>query len=203
MKFSSAKALFPDHCAVYSPKQAVIDAVRAYAPSCVAELGTYEGHTALELLRLPIGSLHLFDFDTRLDALKARIDPQETRVHYYPNTHEVYESYAQTLFAMLKAGDPLRFDFVYLDGAHTFAIDGLAFFMVDLFLKPGGLLFFDDLHWTIERSPTMAPDVFEPCTLLYSPRQRAEHAIGDIVEYILPHYGYRRLDKALYQKPAS
>lgn len=47
------------------------------------------------------------------------------------------------------------FDFCFIDGAHTWEVDGLAFFLVEKLLKPGGWLLFDDLHWTYDRSPRL------------------------------------------------
>ena len=40
-----------------------------------------------------------------------------------------------------------RFDFCFVDGAHTWAVDGFAFFLVDKLLRPGGWVLFDDLCW--------------------------------------------------------
>lgn len=48
-----------------------------------------------------------------------------------------------------------RFDFAFIDGAHSWETDGLAFFLVDKLLKPGGWILFDDVHWTFAGSPTM------------------------------------------------
>ncbi len=39
------------------------------------------------------------------------------------------------------------FDFCFIDGAHTWAVDGFAFFLVDKLLRPGGWVLFDDLCW--------------------------------------------------------
>ena len=39
------------------------------------------------------------------------------------------------------------FDFCFIDGAHTWEIDGMAFFLADKLLRPGGWVLFDDLHW--------------------------------------------------------
>jgi predicted O-methyltransferase YrrM len=39
------------------------------------------------------------------------------------------------------------YDFVYIDGAHNWTIDGLATFLVEKLLRPGGWLLLDDLHW--------------------------------------------------------
>ncbi len=51
------------------------------------------------------------------------------------------------------------FDFVFLDGAHTWDVDGFAFLLVDRLLKPGGWILLDDLDWRldVERYPDV-PD---------------------------------------------
>jgi predicted O-methyltransferase YrrM len=41
------------------------------------------------------------------------------------------------------------YDFVFLDGAHTWDVDALAFTLADRLLVPGGWLLFDDLDWTL------------------------------------------------------
>jgi predicted O-methyltransferase YrrM len=48
-----------------------------------------------------------------------------------------------------------RFDFCFLDGAHSWETDGLAFFLVDKLLRPGGWILFDDLHWTFASSAAL------------------------------------------------
>jgi predicted O-methyltransferase YrrM len=40
------------------------------------------------------------------------------------------------------------FDFVFIDGGHTWDSDGFAFLLVDRLLKPGGHVLFDDVTWT-------------------------------------------------------
>lgn len=50
------------------------------------------------------------------------------------------------------------FDFCFVDGAHTWDDDGLAFFLVDKLLRPDGWILFDDLHWRYADSPTMKED---------------------------------------------
>jgi predicted O-methyltransferase YrrM len=50
-----------------------------------------------------------------------------------------------------------RFDFCYLDGSKNFNVDGLAVVLVEKLLKPGGWLLMDDLEWTYERNPWIAP----------------------------------------------
>jgi predicted O-methyltransferase YrrM len=46
------------------------------------------------------------------------------------------------------------FDFIYLDGAKNWTIDGLAVVLVEKLLRPGGWLLMDDLEWTYSDSPS-------------------------------------------------
>lgn len=64
--------------------------------------------------------------------------------------HEI--SYIWFLMEALEKG--LRYDFCFLDGAHSWDVDGFAFFLVERLLKPGGMIIFDDLDWTYAGSPT-------------------------------------------------
>ena len=43
--------------------------------------------------------------------------------------------------------EPL-FDFVFIDGGHTWDSDGFSFLLADRLLKPGGWVLFDDVIWT-------------------------------------------------------
>jgi predicted O-methyltransferase YrrM len=52
------------------------------------------------------------------------------------------------------------FDFCYLDGAHDFTIDGLAVFLVERLLRPGGWLLLDDLNWSYAADGGAEPDKF-------------------------------------------
>ncbi len=45
------------------------------------------------------------------------------------------------------------YDFVYLDGAKNWTIDGLAVVLVEKLLRPGGWLLMDDLQWTYAQDP--------------------------------------------------
>lgn len=49
-----------------------------------------------------------------------------------------------------------RFDFCYLDGGHNWNDTGFAFYLVDQLLVDGGLILFDDFHWTAEGKPWAA-----------------------------------------------
>lgn len=69
--------------------------------------------------------------------------------HYEPT------SYTWRLMKFLEQNPPPQFDFCYIDGAHNWFVDGLAFFLVDRLLRAGGWIVFDDLDWTYATSPTL------------------------------------------------
>jgi predicted O-methyltransferase YrrM len=74
-----------------------------------------------------------------------------------PETVEIYFeplSYTWRMMKLLETSGPGSFDFIYLDGAHAWETDGLAFYLGAKLLRPGGWILFDDLNWTFE-SPTM------------------------------------------------
>jgi predicted O-methyltransferase YrrM len=45
------------------------------------------------------------------------------------------------------------YDFIYLDGAKNWTIDGLAVVLAEKLLRPGGWLLLDDLDWTYAQDP--------------------------------------------------
>ena len=65
-------------------------------------------------------------------------------------------SYTWALMRYLEQTPMPRFDFVYVDGAHLWDVDGFAFSLVDQLLEPGGWILFDDLDWSLARSPSMS-----------------------------------------------
>jgi predicted O-methyltransferase YrrM len=50
-----------------------------------------------------------------------------------------------------------RYDFCYLDGSKNWNVDGLAVILVEKLLRPNGWLLMDDLEWTYESNPWIAP----------------------------------------------
>lgn len=49
------------------------------------------------------------------------------------------------------------YDFVYLDGAHNFTVDGLAVVLLEKLLRPDGWLLMDDVDWTYRDNPWFEP----------------------------------------------
>jgi predicted O-methyltransferase YrrM len=47
------------------------------------------------------------------------------------------------------------FDLCFIDGAHTWEVDGLAFLLVDRLLRPDRWIVFDDIGWSFAQSPSL------------------------------------------------
>ncbi len=69
-------------------------------------------------------------------------------------------SYIWRLMKFLEEDPIPSFDFCYIDGAHSWYVDGFAFFLVDRLLRPGGWIIFDDLNWTYDKSPSLRNSEF-------------------------------------------
>jgi predicted O-methyltransferase YrrM len=64
-------------------------------------------------------------------------------------------SYNWRLMKFLEQDTRPQFDLCYLDGAHDWFVDGFAFCLTHLLLRPGGWIIFDDIEWTYASSPTL------------------------------------------------
>jgi predicted O-methyltransferase YrrM len=83
------------------------------------------------------------------------------------------------------------FDFCFVDGAHTWQVDGLAFFLVEKLLKPGGWILFDDLDWTFEASPTLAQT---KSVRAMSADERTTPQVGRVYDLLVrQHLGFEAL----------
>jgi len=148
-----------------SPEQGrtVYEHVRATRPAAVLELGTAHGvgaaYLAAGLQDNGAGRLVTVDFHG------ARYDPSPESVLARAGLRgrveivREHSSYTWWLKEQVQACSDAhgncepRFDFVYLDGAKHWTIDGLAVVLVEKLLRPGGWLLMDDLDWTYAQDP--------------------------------------------------
>jgi predicted O-methyltransferase YrrM len=134
----------------------VYDHVRATAASAVLELGTAHGVGAAYLAAAlpPGGRLTTVDFagaayDPTPEDVLARAGVAD-RVDVV-RRHSTYTWWLKEQGAARSdthGNVEPYLDFVYLDGAKNFTIDGLAVVLVEKLLRPGGWLLMDDLDWT-------------------------------------------------------
>jgi predicted O-methyltransferase YrrM len=134
------------------------------------ELGMAHGGSAVYIASAleANGAGHLDSVD--LHIAKERVPPATETLERAGLEHRVtlnYEDTSYTWFLHDKLREQLRdgerieplYDFVFIDGAHTWDVDALAFALVDRLLKPGGWILLDDLDWNIGDSDTSLPQV--------------------------------------------
>lgn len=82
-----------------------------------------------------------------------------------------YSGYHFELALGFVRGELPPFDIAYIDGGHVFHLDAPATSILKELSKPGGLMIFDDWHWSLAKSPTLNP-ISRPKTAQdYDPRQ--------------------------------
>jgi predicted O-methyltransferase YrrM len=94
-----------------------------------------------------------------------------------------------------------QFDFCYLDGAKNFNVDGLAVVLIEKLLRPGAWLLMDDLEWTYEDNPWIAPTGDgKPLGPLSDAERREPHlaAVFELVVKQHPAFSHFRREDAWY-----
>lgn len=160
----------------------------------VLELGFAHGvstcYMAAALARNGGGSIVTMDLASsrgqqpNIEELLERIGERgRVRVHFEPT------SYTWRLMKMLEEDPRPRFDFCYLDGAHSWFVDGFAFFLVDRLLEPGGWIVFDDLDWSYAASPSLSGTEW---VRAMPPDERDAPQVRKIFDLlVVPHPNYR------------
>jgi len=98
-----------------------------------AEFGVYQGATAREVAQsFPNANLFLFDFHQTLENLRPNFIEFGKRVRFFGNSQLYNDNYNWT-FSKLLETENVFFDYIYLDGAHTFSVDALTFFCLTWF----------------------------------------------------------------------
>jgi hypothetical protein len=134
-----------------------------------AEFGIYKADTARRICeRYPNAVLHLFDFEESVRAAREKLSTFPNSIFTYGNTQKYNDSYNWSLLKLLET-HPKRpiFDYCFIDGAHTFAVDGLTFYLCDRLLRVGGYMDFDDYRWRIRNSsmdPSKVPVIADQYT---------------------------------------
>lgn len=181
---------FPDKLNIPGPNWQTISMANAVLPrgGAIAEVGIHAGDTALELAKVADargGALHVFDFQDKVNAFMELAGQHDLRHVVVPhgNSYKWLDSYNWALGEMVETG--VELDYVYLDGAHSWAIDALAFVLTDLMLRPGGVMDLDDYGWSFATSSTMNPQVFPAIAEMYTPAQIEQSAVVQIVDRLV------------------
>lgn len=195
---------YPKTLAVKGPNQRTVRQIAETDARDVAEIGVYRGDTSLEILKVISprgGRLEIFDFADTVRRVSKRLHAAGyMNVAAYGNSYAYLDSYCWNLGKLLHAGP--RWDYVFLDGAHTWAVDGFAFLLCDRLLRPGGHIDFDDYHWTLGKSPSLRPSKFPLTRKLYTPEQIDTAQVEFVVHRLVEPLGYIEVvPRKIYRKP--
>jgi hypothetical protein len=178
----------PPTLRVEGANQGTVSFLASTACRVIAEVGIYEGHTSRQIAEFLAGDgeLHLFDFADRVDEVVAQL--HEAGYHNivgYGNSRKLLDSYNWSLMRVLQQNSTPIYDYVFLDGAHVWALDALAFFLIDRLLKPGGYIDFDDYGWSVAISPALNPVAFPKTAELYTAEQIQERQVAIVVDLLV------------------
>ncbi|GAB3596160.1 hypothetical protein GCM10027446_22630 [Angustibacter peucedani] len=182
------RANYPSSVRVAGPSQGTLDFLRTTSCRQIAEIGIYQGHTSREIARWldGEGELHLFDFEDKVDAVADQIRADGyTNVRTFPSSYKLLDSYNWPLAQLLAEHTEPIYDFVFIDGAHTWAVDALTTLLADRLLKPGGYLDLDDYAWTLAGSPSLRPSAFPLTARMYTQEQIEAQQVKMICDLLL------------------
>jgi len=154
----------------------------------LAEIGVYHGATSEAIARYlnGKGELHLFDFTDRVDDVVARLKTQGiNNVQGFGSSRRWLDSYNWQLMKVLQEHSTPIYDYVLIDGAHTWNVDGFTFFLIDRLLRPGGYIDFDDHDWTMAASPSLRPETFPATEFFHTPEQIETPQVSLIVDLLV------------------
>lgn len=189
----------------------LINLIEEQGPQIVMEIGTLHMKTAQQLLELDC-EVHSFDIekgppfgwpsDFDIDRISIYIELKKNypQFHFYPNTNKVYDTYNWSLMKMIQKRTAKKqnleyFDIIFSDGAHVYLHDALSFFLSDMLLKKGGLMFFDDYNWKLGHPK------FTEIENQYTEEQLKTAHVKFIIETVVAnHPGYKRLGRETFLK---
>jgi predicted O-methyltransferase YrrM len=160
----------------------------------ILEIGFYHGKSSAYFAAMleDLGEGHLVTID--LENARSREPNIDALLSTLGLAHRVTpvfaeRSYTWELGKMVQAAPRPQFDLCYFDGGHTWDATGFGFVLVDLLLRPGGWIVFDDLDWTIEGAipeMTRVPAHW----LERSADEQAAPAVRMVFDLLAPHFGY-------------
>lgn len=165
------------------------------------EIGFYHGKSSVLLAAIfeEIGEGHLITYD-----VESAINREPNIIQLldaYSLSHRVTPVFCKRSFTwelgkMIKDSKRNIFDFCYLDGAHTWDNTGFGFYLIDLLLKPGGVIIFDDLNWTINKSPAYQKSLKEGKDTynLYSEDEKETPGVRMVFDCLISESHYERME---------
>jgi len=97
-------------------------------------------------------------------------------------------SYTWELQRMISRSPRPVFDLCYFDGGHQWDNTGFGVLLVDMLLRPGGIIVFDDMNWSMATSSYHKRNPRK--SLGFSEDERQAQTVRRVWETIMPHLGY-------------
>lgn len=158
---SNPNEVYPTTLNVKAANKVTVERIgKAKQVKTVAEIGVYRGHTSVAIAKILAkrkGELHLFDYEDAVKEVAPKVAATGCSVVQHGNARMLMDSYNWSLMEVMRTHEKPIYDYVFLDGAHTWHHDALAFFLADRLLKPGGFIDFDDYNWVMEKSKAVGP----------------------------------------------
>jgi predicted O-methyltransferase YrrM len=187
------------------------DIIQRYKLKNLCELGHFHGKSSIYLGAIleeqGFGTLTTFDI------LATKVTPNintlisEFSLEKFVNPIVTTEGYTWDLSKLIEKNDT-RFDFCYIDGGHTFESTLLAFILTDILLDKGGIIIFDDIDWTVEKSISAFGSAIlnVPMYRSNTPHQQATPQVKMVCDLIVSKYDYTLIENkdefnwAVFQK---
>ena len=155
--------------------------------------GTSTAYLAAALAAKGAGLVRTFDREDTLErepnlftvlqhvGVEARVQPTLSHSSYTWGLMRILEERT-----VGQATEPL-FDLCFIDGAHTWETDGLAFLLVDRLIRPDRWIVFDDVNWTLGSSPTLKDT---PRVAGLSEHERTTPHVRKVIDLLVRPLGY-------------
>lgn len=193
--FESVKSSFDDLPYMRHPQAKLMrDLVIERDARDILEIGFFHGKSSAYFAAIleDLGRGHLVTIDH--ESARQREPNIEQVLSVLDLAHRVTPIYAERSYTwemakMIRARPRPQFDLCYFDGGHTWDGTGFGFVLVDMLLRPGGWIVFDDVPWTIEaatRHRTKVPRYWRNV----SPDERSAPAVQLVFDLLVPHLGY-------------
>lgn len=204
VKTNEDKGSYPTNV-ICSANKKTVEWVKKTQPLLYAEFGLAQGNTVSAIAKnLPKNAtIMIFDFNDKVEKIANRLHSEGfSNVQLFGNSYKIRDSYNWSLIKLLKKHSEPIFDYVFLDGAHTWDVDALTFFLIDRLLKIGGYIDFDDYDWTLAKSPTLNPKTFPLTEKFYTQEQINAPHVKFIVDLLVKSNNrYIEIEKnKIYQK---
>lgn len=159
----------------------------------LCELGTYVGKSATYFgaILKEQGNGKLTTFDLTYPEKNPRVETllKEFNLTEYVKVVRSVGGYTWDLAEMILKGVDEKFDFCYIDGGHTFLFTGMGFVLVNILMKSGGIVIFDDVYWTIENNPNAFVNI-----KVMSDEEKAIAGVKRVCDTIVANSGYTLID---------